>query len=256
MIKRDAVYSISCPRPASVRSLFYSTLIILQFATAFPGTAGPITSCGDIPYSREHSSSTAGETTVWSQLPTGYPLASQYFPDLYPNYDSGVAVDIQFDETTCFSEIYWWGDYWNGTTTPPILASLEIYIYEDDGTGNAPTLPQHTSAVRSYSFEAGAYWEEEDGDYWRCRCYLPYPFYCLGGQKYWIEIRKVMPFNPDGQWGWCASEPVIMSPCVQGFDGLGVEWWTPQETDVALELIFIWPPALERTTWADIKSTF
>jgi len=245
-----------------LRSLFAGQLairplpVLLVSSFLFTAAAGPITGHGDAPSERSHFSSTAGETVIWSQLPTGYPLASQYFPDLYPEYDAGVAVDIQYDELKCFDLICWWGDYWNSTTPPPIDAPLELYIYEDDGTGNAPTLPQHISAIRSYSIEAGSYDEYQDGNYWKCVYDMPEYFYCLPDQKYWIEIRKVMPFSNDGQWGWCESEPVIMSPCVQGFDGLGIEWWTPQVADVAFELIYVWHPALERTTWADIKTIF
>ena len=218
--------------------------------------AGPVTSHGDAPSERSHFSSTAGETVIWSQLPTGWAYCSQYFPDLYPEYDSGVAGDFQFDSYEFPKIVRWWGDYWNSTLTPPFAVGFEIYIYEDDGTGNAPTLPQHTSAIRSYEYPYGTFDETEDGDYWRYECDLPGYLTCFPGQKYWIEIRRVMEWEPYGQWGWSESEPVVMSPLVQGFDGLGVEWWTPQVADVAFELIYVWPPALERTTWADIKTTF
>jgi hypothetical protein len=114
----------------------------------------------------------------------------------------------------------------------------------------------HSTATRSYIYPPGCYSEIEDGVYWKYECQFPGYLTCLPGQKYWIEIRRVMEFNPYGQWGWCVSEPVIISPSVQGFDGLGIEWWTPQAQDVAFQLVYVPPMALERTTWADIKTIF
>lgn len=234
----------------------FRVLFSLLLVTAFPSMAGPITSYGGAPSERTHFPSTAGETIIWSQLPTGYGYSSQYFLDMYPEYDSGVASDFQFDTYESFNIVRWWGEYWNSSLWPPLDAAVEVYIYEDDGTGNAPTLPQHSSAIRYYSYTSEYYSEVEDGEYWKYECELYDHFTCLPGQKYWIEIRRVMEFDPYGQWGWSSSEPVVMSPLVQGFDGLGIEWWTPQDADAAFLLVYVPPPALERTTWADIKTTF
>ena len=157
----------------------------------------------------------------WSQLPNEFPLSSQYFTDLYPAWDSGVATDFMFLEQTTVNMIRWWGGYWNSSGPYPVDSPVEIYLYLDDGTGNAPTLPQHTSAIASWMIPMGDYDEILDGSNYRCE--YVFPFYVVFdlNTRYWIEIRKAFPFSPLGQYGWIQSEPVSLSPCVQGFDGLG-----------------------------------
>ncbi len=196
------------------------------------------------------------ETVYLSQPPTGNAMASQYFTDYYPSYDAGVADDVEFSTTTTINRIRWWGGYWNGTTTVPIDCAVEIYLYADDGTGNAPTLPQHTSAISSWMVTAGSYAEVADGSNYRCEYDFPTAVVFDANVKYWIEIRKSFPFSPDGQYGWIESEPVNMSPCVQGFDGLGTVWWTARATDAAFELVFDDAISLNRSTWASIKRLF
>ena len=233
-----------------------SLLLILAFAVSLT-TAGDPTATGDVISSGTSSWQGADdEDIVWSQLPTGSAIGSQYFPDLYPKYDAGVADDFKFHTTTTISDIRWWGGYWNSSMPNPIDSPVEIYLYLDDGTGNAPTLPQHTSAIQSWMIPAGWYTEVAHGDDYRGE----YNFSChvtfYPGVKYWIEIRKAFPWEPYGQYGWIQSEPVSLSPCVQGFDGLGIIWWTAQTTDAAFELIWADELALERSTWAEIKTIF
>ncbi len=198
---------------------------------------------------------TDGETVFWSQLPTGYAIVSQFYDDLYPAYDSGVADDVMFSAATCVNRIRWWGEYWNGTGGP-VDSPIEIYLYLDDGTGEAPTLPQHTSAIQSWMINPGEYTEVVDGSYYMMEYEFDPWLDFAPGQKYWIEIRKAFPFKPIGQYGWIQSEPVQLSPCVQGFDGLGIVWWTPGTTDAAFELVFDDILVLERSTWAGIKANF
>jgi hypothetical protein len=77
---------------------------------------------------RTHFSSTLSETILWSQLPTGLGYCLQHFPDLYPEYDSGVAGDFQFNSYEFPIIVCWWGDYWNGSVPLPIDAAFEVYI--------------------------------------------------------------------------------------------------------------------------------
>ena len=106
--------------------------------TAFGGVAGGSTWPGS-----------EAETVYWTQAPTGYAHGSQYFPDNFPTYDAGVADDFEFAVSTTINRIRWWGGYWN-PGPGPVDSPVEIYLYMDDGTGNAPTLPQHTSAIASW----------------------------------------------------------------------------------------------------------
>ncbi len=195
------------------------------------------------------------ETVFLSQLPTGGAQGSQNFTD-EPTYDAGVADDFEFAVSTTINRIRWWGGYWNGTVTPPIDSPMEIYLYNDDGTGNAPTLPQHSSAITSWMIPAGGYTQVADGANYRCEFDFPTWVVFDPGVKYWFEIRIAMPFTPHGQYGWVESTPVTNSPCVQGFDGLSIPWWTPRTGDAAFELVFDDAIALERSTWADIKTIF
>ena len=195
------------------------------------------------------------ETVFWTQLPTGSAMGSQNFTD-EPTYDAGVADDFEFAVSTTINRIRWWGGYWNGTAPLPIDSPMEVYLYLDDGTGNAPTLPQHSSAIASWMIPVGAYTQVADGANYRCEFDFPTWVVFDAGQKYWFEARIAMPFTPQGQYGWIQSEPVSLSPCVQGFDGLGIAWWTAGTTDAAFELVFDDAIALERSTWADIKTIF
>ncbi len=190
----------------------------------------------------------------WSQLPNEFPLSSQYFTDLYPAWDSGVATDFMFLEQTTVNMIRWWGGYWNTSEPLPIVAPVEIYIYLDDGTGASPTLPQHSSAIQSWMIQIGDYDEVADGNYYLCEYAFPGSVVFEACVTYWVEIRKAYAFDPFGQYGWIGSVPGLYAPCVRGFDGLGIIWWTPQITDAAFELSFF--ESLQPTTWAEIKTIF
>ena len=216
--------------------------------------AGEPTAIGDIAGGTTWHGSDV-ETVYWTQLPTGNAMGSQNFTD-EPTYDAGVADDCEFAVSTTINRIRWWGGYWNGTAPLPIDSPMEVYLYLDDGTGNAPTLPQHTSAITSWMIPVGEYTQVADGANYRCEFDFPEWVVFDPGVKYWFEIRIAMPFTPQGQYGWIQSEPVALSPCVQGFDGLGIVWWTPGTTDAAFELVFDDEIALQRSTWADIKTIF
>jgi len=229
-------------------------LVTVLLAIAAIAFAGDITSAvGTGSYTGDYSGTDA-ETVYWSQLPTGYAMGSQNFTD-EPTYDAGVADDFEFDVTTTINKIRWWGGYWNGEAGPHD-SPVEIYLYNDDGTGNAPTLPEHSSAIATWMINPGEYTEVADGADFMCEYEFPTWVTFDAGTKYWFEIRKAFPFAPLGQYGWIQSEPVNLSPCVQGFTGLGTVWWTAQTTDAAFELIFDDELALQRETWGSIKSIF
>ena len=228
-------------------------LSMLVLAVSLSMAAEP-TAIGDIAGGTTWQGSDV-ETVFWTQLPTGSAMGSQNFTD-EPTYDAGVADDFEFAVSTTINRIRWWGGYWNGTAPLPIDSPMEVYLYLDDGTGNAPTLPQHSSAIASWMIPVGAYTQVADGANYRCEFDFPTWVVFDAGQKYWFEARIAMPFTPQGQYGWIQSEPVSLSPCVQGFDGLGIAWWTAGTTDAAFELVFDDAIALERSTWADIKTIF
>jgi len=196
------------------------------------------------------------EDVFWTQLPTGIPMPSQYFTDMYPEYDCGVAEDFEFPTETSINRIRWWGGYWNTSEPFPIDAPVEIYLYLDDGTGNAPTLPQHSSAIASWMIPVGDYTEVQDADNFLCTYDFDESIVFNADTKYWFEIRKAYAFDPCGQYGWIVSEPGFLAPCVQGFDGLGIDWWTPGDTGAAFELIFDDALVLEASTWGRIKTIF
>jgi len=231
-------------------------VILALMLAATVSFAGDITSSGGNISNGSTWQGTDAEVVLWSQLPTGSAMGSQYFPDMYPEYDSGVADDFQFAESTTINKIRWWGGYWNGTGGAPIDSPVEIYLYNDNGSGTAPTLPQHTSAIASWMVAPGEYTEAADGANYVCEYVFPTWVVFEPGVKYWFEIRKAFPFTPLGQYGWVQSSPISLSSCVQGFDGLGTVWWTPQAIDAAFELIFDDSVALSRTTWAGIKTVF
>lgn len=229
-------------------------LIVLVLAVSL-SMAGRITAIGDVQSGGSSYYGTDAEEIFWSQLPTGFAMGSQYFPDMYPDYDAGVADDFEFAEETTINKIRWWGGYWNGAGGP-VDSPVEIYLYVDDGTGVSPTLPQHDSAIMAWFIDPGEYTEVADGDNFMCEYAFPEWVTFDANQQYWFEIRKAFPFDPMGQYGWIQSEPINMASCVQGFDGLGTVWWTPQDIDAAFELIFDDALALQRSTWGNIKTVF
>ena len=200
-------------------------------------------------------SSGDAEVILWEQPQTGGAQGSQYFTDMYPDYDAGVADDFMFPTSTQCNRIKWWGGYWNTTEPFPIVAPVEIYLYVDDGTGASPTLPQHSSAIQSWMIAVGDYDEVADLDNFLCTYDFPVTVVFDANVTYWVEIRKAYAFDPYGQYGFVESAPGFLAPCVQGFDGLGIDWWTPRDAGAAF--VLIWDDAaLEASTWGDIKTIF
>lgn len=235
-------------------------LSILALGVSLSMTAEPI-AIGDIAGGTTWQGSDV-ETVYWTQLPTGNFHSSQYFNDMWPTWDSGVADDFEFAVSTTINRIRWWGGYAGGTApVVPNDSPVEIYLYLDDGTGNAPSLPQHVTALAAWMIPASGYTEVADGANYRCEFDFPTWLVFPAGQKYWFEIRKAFPFDPLGQYGLIGSIPVTLSTGVQGMDGSGIPWWTPMDesgipNDAAFELVFDDAIALERTTWGEIKTIF
>ena len=227
--------------------------LVVLLSVAALSFAGGITATGGTAGTIGYHGSDA-ETVLWSQPPTGYAMSSQNFTE--PEYDSGVADDVEFATETTINKIRFWGGYWNGTNPVPIDSPIEIYLYMDDGTGNAPTLPEHTSAIASWIIPVGDYTEVADGANYMVEYVFPTWVVFEAGQKYWIEYRKAMPFAGCGQYGWVQAEPITLSSCVQGFPALGTAYWTAQSIDAAFELIWDDAVSLDRETWAGIKSSF
>ncbi len=220
--------------------------------------AGHPTLFGNVGSGSNWQSSDA-ETILWSQLPTGNAMASQKFTDYdSTEVDCGVADDFEFTETTVMNKIRWWGAYFNGGGPDPVDCYAQIYLYNDDGTGNAPTLPEHSTAIQYWAIAPGDYTEVPDLEGFVFEYEFPTWVVFDANTKYWIEIRKVFSFSALGQWGWVQSEPIFLSPAVQGTIGFGsgYTWWTAVAYDTAFELIFDDALALESSTWGDIKTIF
>lgn len=200
------------------------------------------------------------EDILWSQLPAEGIKASQKFTDYdSTDVDCGVADDFEFTTETTINKIRWWGGYWNGAGPFPVECYSQIYLYADDGTGNAPTLPEHASAINYWALAPADYTEDPALDYFVYEYELPEWVTFDAGVKYWVEFRKVFSFSDYGQWGTIKSEPIFLSPCVQGTIGFGAgapEYWTTMDSDIAFELIFDDELALEASTWAEIKAIF
>jgi hypothetical protein len=226
------------------------TMLVLTVSLSI---AGDPTAIGDVFGGGSGWQGSDAETIYWSQLPTGYAQASQNFTEAA--YDAGVADDFQFATETTINRIRWWGGYWNGSGG--LQFPVEIYLYLDDGTGNKPTLPEHTSAIASWMVPFGDFTEVPDGADYLIEYDFPTWVVFDAGQKYWFVVRKEMSFATYGQYGWIQSAPVTGAPCVQGFPFLGTPYWTPQTGyDAAFELVFDDALPLERSTWANIKTIF
>ncbi|NOQ22024.1 MAG: hypothetical protein GQ565_05155 [Candidatus Aegiribacteria sp.] len=197
------------------------------------------------------------DIVVWSQLPSTGLMASQKFTDYDSTaVDCGVADDFEFTTETTINKIRWWGGYWNGAGPFPVVCYSQIYLYNDDGTGNAPTLPEHSSAINYWAIAPADYTETVDGDYFVYEYIFPADVVFDANTKYWIEIRKAFDFAGIGQWGRVQSTPIFLSACVQGTIGFsgGPVYWTALANDAAFELIS--EAALEASTWAEIKTIF
>lgn len=152
----------------------------------------------------------------------GTAVASQYAAN-YP-FNAQTADDFILLQSVSIADVHWWGGFWSGGPVNP--CGFNIYIYADDGTGNAPTggglSNPETTALASYSFP-GVTGTLDGGDY-EYEVDLSPPFSASAGVKYWLVIQADLDFPP--QYGWIETAGYSNSPAVQGFPALGLPFWS------------------------------
>jgi len=161
-------------------------------------------------------------------------LYSSQLDQVYP-FVSQVADDFHFEEDTLITDVHWFGGFWGGDPFDPV--DFWIYIYADDGTGNAPTgtgMPDPSpTALMSYFYQGVTGMPLDPNGFYSYEVMLDPPFQALGSHKYWIAIQAVFAFPP--QWGWANTDQYHLSTAVQGFPILGTLFWTviSPEVDMA-----------------------
>jgi len=156
----------------------------------------------------------------------GYAYSSQ-LDEVYP-FDSQVADDFILTDAMNVTDVHWWGAFWNGPPDEVDPSDFYIYIYADDGTGNAPTgagmeHPQGTALATYFFPQLTGYPLSPNGNH-EYNVTLSPPFQATGGVKYWIAIQAVFPYPP--QWGWVNTDIIQLNTAVQGFPLLGYPFWT------------------------------
>jgi hypothetical protein len=156
----------------------------------------------------------SGGNSLSSQLDQVYPFVSQ------------VADDFILTDAMNVTDVHWWGIYWNGT--PLDACDFYIYIYADDGTGNAPTgggMPDPSpTALATYFFTGLTGQPLDPNGFYEYNVTLSPPFSANANVKYWIAIQAVFAFPP--QWGWAQTGGIQLHDAMQGFPLLGNEFWT------------------------------
>jgi hypothetical protein len=157
---------------------------------------------------------------------TGAAYSSQ-LDEVYP-FDSQVADDFIFDVDMNVTDVHWWGAFWNGPPDEVDPSDFYIYIYADDGTGNAPTgagmeLPQGTALATYFFPQLTGYPLSPNGNH-EYNVTLSPSFQATAGVKYWLVVQPVFPYPP--QWGWVNTDQVHLNLSVQGFPLLGYPFWT------------------------------
>ncbi len=171
-----------------------------------------------------------------SQLDTVYP------------FDAGSADDFmlghsgQGDGSWNITDVHWAGVYWNPGGPGPIT-SFNIIFWPDAGGmpagGQAAGLPPlYGMALAIYNIPGNAGEAVDpgnpDGNHYLYGVDLPVAFNAAAGTPYWIEIQPVMTFAP--QWATQATTGITGAPSHQGFDLLGLAFWTPVEADLSFQL--------------------
>jgi hypothetical protein len=178
------------------------------------------------------------QNVIWDNggtIPGGNALSSQ-LDQVYP-FVSQMADDFILTEGMNVTDVHWWGLFWNGTGFDP--TDFYIYIYADDGTGNAPTgggMPDPSpTALATYFFPAVTGLPADPNGFNEYNVTLNPPFPANANVKYWIAIQAVFAFPP--QWGWAQSSIIQLHDAMQGFPLLGYEFWTMDNyVDVAFYL--------------------
>ena len=171
------------------------------------------------------------KTIIWNNgAPTeDWVLLLSQLDEVFP-FNAQVADDFIFED--CDKEVLgvcWWGNFW-GVGEPIDPVDFNIYFYEDNGYGNAPTgngmeNPEST-ALKSY-FIQGVSGVNDSGQ----RFYsvdLPTPFIALQDEKYWLVVQAVFEFPP--KWGRVINDGTIyLTPSVFGCPLLGDPFWANHE---------------------------
>jgi hypothetical protein len=169
-----------------------------------------------------------GQDIIWDNGGTfaGANCMSSQRDDCYP-FISQVADDFWFEEETIVTDFHWYGCFWGGNPIDPM--DFEIYIYADDGTGNAPTgggMPDPSPTALWAGFFPGVTGMPLDPNgFYSYEVILDPPFTAMAGEKYWIAAVSWFCFPP--QWGWTVTDQLTGSPSVQGFPLLGMPFWAP-----------------------------
>ena len=163
----------------------------------------------------------SGSYVIASQLDTNY------------SFNAQTADDFMFNGVAEITGVVWYGGFFD-ETTPDVInpCDFNIYIYEDDGTGNAPTgggtaNPETTKLYYSFENVLGVKIGEYSCSY---EVGLDPVFNAQHGVKYWIVMQAVFNYPP--QWGWLnlTDNQIQLSPSVQGFNSskqeVEMEFWT------------------------------
>ncbi len=184
----------------------------------------------------------------------GYYLASSQNDAVYP-FVSQTADDFMFTEDMLVTDVHWWGGFWNGPPDEVEPCPFYIYIYADDGTGNAPTgagMPDPApTALASYYFPGVSGLPLDPNGYYEYDVDLSPPFSAAAGVKYWIAIQADFPYTP--QWGWTDTDGIHLHQATQGFPLLGVVFWT--DLDPAVDVAF-YLTGIPDESWPNHKMHF
>jgi hypothetical protein len=186
--------------------------------------------------------------------------ASQYAAS-YP-FDTQTADDFMFDTKTEISGLCWHGIF----QCPPDIDPCDfyVYLYADDGTGNAPTgggleHPQST-ALATYHLTGITGLPEDPYGYYQYHANLSPYFMCQAHEKYWIAVQAVSGYPPLWCWMDNGYNPDLLSKAVWGFPMIDVPFWTTYtDSDMAFYLVGV--PSTPKSdldcngqlSWTDIK---
>jgi hypothetical protein len=152
-------------------------------------------------------------------------LASQQ--DLVYPFNAQTANDFQLSSAQTVTEVIFWGGFWNGAPPWPDPLDYNIIFYADDGSGNQPPgagsqdPTPNALLVDTHTGVSGV--DNGDGTF-TYDLVLNTPFAASANTKYWVVFQAIMTFPP--QWGWAASDTVLLHSAMTGFPLAGAPYWT------------------------------
>jgi len=184
------------------------------------------------------SGTTGGGTLLWDNGPVD-PMNSYFImaeQDMFIPFNAQAADDFILSSSATITGVNWIGYFTPNNFTEK---SFNIYIYNDDGTGNAPTgagmnLPEETAVAHYQVAVTGVDIGNSLSSY---HATLSPGFSANASQKYWISIQYQA--SPDGtDWNWLATYPDIrMSPAVYGENlSMGTPFWLTLSSDMSFNL--------------------